>query len=61
MEVYLLKSRHKYDEHFEDIGIFTSVEKMEKAKQEFFSKSPFLRPEEEYEFTFAKMVVDELY
>lgn len=59
MDVYLLKYKHKFDEDFEEIGVFSSAEKMENAKNIFLEKAPCQK--EEYEFTFRKMKLDEIY
>ena len=58
MDIYLLKYKHKLDEYFEEIGVFSSAEKMEKAKKYFLEKSAC--PENEYEFTVVKMELDKL-
>ena len=58
MDIYLLKCKHKFDEYFEEIGAFSSAEKMENAKNIFLEKS--VCPENEYEFTVEKMVLDKL-
>ena len=58
MDIYLLKCKHKFDEYFEEIGAFSSTEKMQKAQNIFLEKS--VCPESEYEFTVTKMELDKL-
>lgn len=58
MDIYLLKCKHKFDEYFEEIGAFSSAEKMENAKNIFLKKSAC--PENEYEFTVTKMELNKL-
>ena len=59
MEIYLLKCKHRFDEYFEEIGAFSSAEKVENAKNIFLEKSAC--PENEYEFTVSKMELDKLF
>ena len=60
MDLYLLKVNHKYDAKYEDIGIFSSLEKMKEGEKQYI-KVMFPVPEEEFQFTYKIMKLNELY
>lgn len=57
-KMYLLKVKHRYDETYEPIGLFTSVEAMEGATAEYLQQRSDLK--ENYEFTWEEYEVDKL-
>ena len=58
--VYLLKGKHLYDDEFEELGVFTSKEEMEKGKERYLEK---MKPVESdrYRFTWTTLTLNELY
>lgn len=60
MDLYLLKVKHKYDAEYEEIGIFSSPEEMKKGKQQYLNLM-FTVPEEEFQFDYKCLKLNELY
>lgn len=59
MDIFLLKAKQKYDREYEEIGVFSSMENMRKAMNEFLEeKQP--STEDEYSFRHRHMTLDEL-
>lgn len=60
MDLILLKVKHKYDAEYEEIGIFSSKEKMKQGKKDYLETMSSV-PADEFTFTYSYMKLDELY
>lgn len=61
MEVWLLKVKHVYDEGFEDVGVFTSEEEMDKGRRDYLNmKKKDSFGESKFRFTHSTFTLNKI-